>query len=110
MQQAEQTIASNQLEYENLKIQVEAEIRHIYNQIEVSKKTLALYEQGLIAQAESSLESSIASYRTGRLDFLNLLDAERMLLNLNLGYVKEQSSYQKQLAALERAVGGELPQ
>jgi len=40
---------------------------------------------------------------------LDLLDAERMLLNLNLGYAKEQSGYQKQLAALERAVGGELP-
>ncbi|MCH8874024.1 TolC family protein, partial [candidate division KSB1 bacterium] len=67
-------------------------------------------EQGLLVQAESSRESAMASYGTGKLDFLNLLDAERMLLNLNLGYRKEQANYQKQLAALERAVGGELPQ
>ncbi len=110
VREAEETISSNKLTYENLENQVKAEIKDFYYQVQITGRTLDLYEQGLIAQAESSLESALASYRTGRLDFLNLLDAERMLLNLNLGYVKEQSSYQTQLAALERAVGGELPQ
>ena len=110
VREADETISSNRLAYENLENQVKAEIKDFYYQVQITGRTLDLYEQGLIAQAESSLESSLASYRTGRLDFLNLLDAERMLLNLNLGYVKEQSSYQTQLAALERAVGGELPQ
>ena len=110
VREADETISSNRLAYENLENQVKAEIKDFYYQVQITGRTLDLYEQGLIAQAESSLESSLASYRTGRLDFLNLLDAERMLLNLNLGYVKEQSSYQAQLAALERAVGGELPQ
>ena len=63
-----------------------------------------------MTQAESSLESALSSYRTGKLDFLDLLDAERMLLNLNLGYVKEQAGYQKYVAALEKAVGGEFQQ
>ncbi len=110
VREAEETISSNRLAYENLENQVKAEIKDFYYQVQITGRTLDLYEQGLLAQAESSLESALASYRTGRLDFLNLLDAERMLLNLNLGYVKEQSSYQTQLAALERAVGGELPQ
>lgn len=109
VREAEENLSSNKLIYDNLENQVNAEIRDFYYQIEITGKTLDLYEQGLIAQAESSLESAMASYGTGKLDFLNLLDAERMLLNLNLGYVKEQSSYQKQLAAIERAVGGELP-
>jgi len=110
VREAEETISSNKLTYENLENQVKAEIKDFYYQVQITGRTLDLYEQGLIAQAESSLESALASYRTGRLDFLDLLDAERMLLNLNLSYTKEQSGYQKQLAALERAVGGELPQ
>jgi outer membrane protein TolC len=97
------------LAYENLENKVRAEIRDVSYRLELSDRTLDLYEQGLLAQAESSLQSALASYRTGKLDFLNLLDAERMLLSLNLGYVKEQASYQKQIAELERAAGGELP-
>jgi len=109
VREAEASISSNRLAYENLENRVKAEIRDLYNQLRVSGKTLDLYEQGLLTQAESSLQSAMSSYSTGKLDFLNLLDAERMLLNLNLAHVREQSNYRKQLAALERAVGGELP-
>jgi outer membrane protein TolC len=110
VREAEEVISSNKLMYEDLENRIRAEIRDIYYQIEIIGQTLDLYEQGLISQAESSLESATASYRTGTLDFLSLLDAERMLLNLKLGYTRETSNYQKQLAALERSVGGTLPQ
>ena len=108
VREAEATVSSHTLAYENLENKVRAEIRDINYRLELSDRTLDLYEQGLMAQAESSLQSALASYTTGKLDFLNLLDAERMLLNLNLGYIKEQASYQKQIAELERAVGGKL--
>jgi outer membrane protein TolC len=109
VREAEEIISSNNLRYENFRNQVEAEIKDFYNRLEITGKTLDLYEQALLTQAENSLRSVISSYQTGRLDFLNLLDAERVLLNLRLSYVKEQANYRKQLAALERAVGGELP-
>lgn len=108
--EAQETIIANQRSYENLENNVRAEIIDLAFQIETTAKTLDLYEQGLIAQAESSLQSALAAYRTGKLDFLTLLDAERMLLQFNLGYVKELSNYNKQVAAIERGVGGEMPQ
>jgi outer membrane protein TolC len=108
VREANELISANKLAHENMQNLVKSEIQDLYYQLEITGKTLDLYEQGLLTQAESSLESAMASYRTGKLDFLNLLDAERMLLNLNLSYIKEQSDYRKQLAALERAVGGEL--
>ncbi len=108
VREADELLASNRLAYENLENQVKSEIRDHYYQIEITGKTLELYEQGLIPQAESSLESAIANYSTGRLGFLDLLDAERMLLSLRLGHIKEQANYQKQIAAIERTVGGEL--
>lgn len=108
--EAEETIIANQRAYENLENNVKAEIADLYFQIATTGKTVDLYEQGLIAQAESSLQSALAAYRTGKLEFLNLLDAERMLLQFNLGYVKELSNYNKQVAAMARAVGGKLPQ
>ncbi|HHL73751.1 MAG TPA: TolC family protein [Bacteroidetes bacterium] len=106
--QAEETRASQSLLYENLRNSVEAEITDILFQIQTIEETLRLYEQGLLIQAESSLESATSAYKTGKLDFLNLLDAERMLLQLRLAYIKEQASHFKQVAALERAAGGSL--
>jgi len=110
VREAEKEISANQQAFEDLANQVKAEVWDLHAQIELTSRTLDLYEEGLLTQAESSLESALSSYRTGKLDFLDLLDAERMLLNLNLGYVKEQAGYQKYVAALEKAVGGEFQQ
>ncbi len=108
--EAKEMLSANKLVYENLENNVRSEIADLSFQLQTTAKTLDLYEKGLLVQAENSLESAISAYRTGKLDFLSLLDAERMLLQFNLGYVKEQSNYRKQVAALERAVGGELPE
>lgn len=110
VREADEVISSNRFLYENSANQIKSEIRDLYYQIQITTQSLDLYDQGLLTQAESSLESALSSYRTGKLEFLDLLDAERMLLNLNLSYVREQANYQKQIAALERAVGGELPE
>ncbi|MFQ5630766.1 MAG: TolC family protein [bacterium] len=108
VEQAEETRAAQQLMYENLYNMVEAEIMDIVFQLKTIEETLLLYEQGLLIQAESSLESATSAYKTGNLDFLNLLDAERMLLQLRLAYIGEQANHYKQIAALERAIGGNL--
>lgn len=107
--QAEEAQGAEMMKYADLQKSIEAEINDILFQIQTTKETLELYERGLITQAESSLQSATAAYKTGRLDFLNLLDAERMLLQINLAHIREQANYARQLAALERAVGGKLP-
>lgn len=106
--QAEENILAQNLSYENLMNHVQAEVADLIFQIKTLAEILDLYEQGLLTQAESSLQSAIAAYQTGKLDFLNLLDAERMLLQLRLAYTNEQANYCKQVAALERAVGGDF--
>ncbi|MFQ5629176.1 MAG: TolC family protein [bacterium] len=108
VEQAEESRAMQQLKYENLRNSIEAEITDIIFQITTTEQILLLYEQGLLIQAESSLESASSAYKTGKLDFLNLLDAERMLLQFRLAYANEQANHFKQVAALERAVGGKL--
>ncbi len=97
---------ANELSYENLKNGVIAEITDLNFQIKTTRETLDLYEQGLITQAETSLQSALAAYQTGKLEFLTLLDAERALLQFKLSHVRELASCHKQIAALERAVGG----
>ena len=109
-EEAEATLRANQLSHRNVENNVRAEIHDLHFQLESISHTLDLYNEGLRVQAESALESALAAYSTGKLDFLNLLDSQRMLLHVRLGYVELQSNYQQTLAALERAVGGTLVQ
>ena len=107
-EEADATYRANTLMYRNVENTVKAEIEDLHFQLMSIGQTLDLYDQGLLVQAHNALESALSAYSTGRMDFLNLLDSERMLLQARLGYVEEQADYQKTLAALERAVGGSL--
>lgn len=100
---------ANRLDRSRLENLVRAEVSDIYQRATSTAATLRLYDQGMMAQAESSLESSLAGYQSGTVDFLNLLDAERTLLKLRLDHVRALAQYRKYIAGLERAVGGDLP-
>lgn len=107
-EEAEATYRANTLMRRNVENTVRAEIEDLHFQLMSIGRTLDLYDQGLLVQAQNALESALSAYSTGKMDFLSLLDSERMLLRTRLGYIEEQANYQKTLAALERAVGGRL--
>ena len=67
-----------------------------------------LYKTALIPQTEQAFEATKIGYETGRVDFLNLLDSERILLQTRLAYYKAIADYQKSIAFLERITGKEL--
>ncbi len=106
--EAQAMLVSNRDSYENLKNEVQAEIKDLFARLNTAERTVNLYAQQLIPDAGRTLQSVLASYQTGSLDFLNLLDSERMLLNFRLAYAKELANYRQQVAGLKRAVGGEL--
>ncbi len=63
------------------------------------------FRTALLPQAEATFASSEAGYRTGRVDFLDYLDSERMLLETRKEYAMVIAELGTQLAALERAIG-----
>ena len=69
----------------------------------------SLYREVIIPQAEEALASAEAAYTTGKLDFLDLLDAERVLFQVRLTYHRLLADHWKALAELERALGRSFP-
>jgi outer membrane protein TolC len=49
-----------------------------------------------------------AGYKTGKASFLDLLDSQRSLLKIKIGFYRAVADHMKNLADLERAVGIEL--
>jgi outer membrane protein TolC len=74
-----------------------------------AQRSVELYREGLLSQAELSFSSAISAYQTGRVEFVSLLEAQRALREARMGYYKATANLLQNAADLERAVGRDLP-
>ncbi|HUC86622.1 MAG TPA: TolC family protein, partial [Candidatus Acidoferrales bacterium] len=74
-----------------------------------STRNLDLLENRLIPKARQSLEIARAAYLSGRIDFFNLMDAERSWLNFQLEEVQERTRRELALADLSLSIAGVPP-
>jgi outer membrane protein TolC len=72
---------------------------------QMARRTLELYRNELIPQAQARFESSEAGYRTGKVDFMDLLESERFLLEARVMAAMAEGEIGIQAARLERAAG-----
>ena len=105
VKEAENNLSASENIYQGVKNRVSFQIKDALFQLKTCKDLLDLYENALIPQAEESLKSSQSGYETGKADFLDLIDAERVLLNFKIAYFRSVTNYEKYIADLERAVG-----
>jgi cobalt-zinc-cadmium efflux system outer membrane protein len=70
-----------------------------------AQRTLHMYRTELVPQAEARFSTSEAGYREGKVDFLDLLESERFLLNTKVMTAMSEGTVGMQAARLERAVG-----
>jgi len=75
-----------------------------------SNRKIKLYGDILVPKAEELLQASETAYQGGTVDFLNLIDAQRTLLDFQLRYERAVTNNSQKLAELEMLVGTELPQ
>jgi outer membrane protein, heavy metal efflux system len=84
------------------------EVKEMSAKIEAAMKSIAIYRDGLLPQAEQSFQAAVAAYQTGGVNFMTLLDAQRTIRDVRMGYYKALFDYEQARADLERAVGKEL--
>jgi cobalt-zinc-cadmium efflux system outer membrane protein len=101
-------LKASQEKYAEVKNETLSRVRTLHFEAETAKDQISLYKYSLLPQAEQAFKASEVSYLAGKVDFLNLLDSERMVLMVKTGYHKAISDYGRSLARLERAVGKEL--
>lgn len=107
---ASQMIKAQKSDYESILNRTWFEVKDNYFKIQTARETFDLYKNVLIPQAEQSMKSAEVGYTTGIVDFLDLLDAERVLLRIQFGYWRAYTDYLARIADIERAVGKELPE
>ena len=77
-------------------------IKDAYLMALTSEKLADLYASATIPQATLTLESGIAAYETGGIDFLMLLDDLKTLFTYELGYYEQLANLEKAIAMLEQ--------
>ena len=74
----------------------------------LSGEQVELFEHVLLIQAEQSLRSAESGYAAGSLNSLDLLDAERVLLEVRTGIERARADHAIAYARLEGAIGAPL--
>jgi outer membrane protein TolC len=72
-------------------------------------RKMDLYGDALVPKGRQSLGASLAAYETGKTGFLDLVDAERLLLEFQLSHARAAADLMIQLAEIEMLVGGPVP-
>lgn len=91
--------------YEASKAARISRIRDVYAGYVSDVEIVRLYERELIPKAIQSLESAREGYLSGSIDFLYILDAERVLLDLRIALTEKRTDAVRGLARLEEESG-----
>ena len=94
--------------YADARNRLEALAEQVVFEYEDALRKTLLYRDGLVPKAEQALNASYTAYQTGEIDFLNLLDAQRQLLDFQLKLEKARSNLATRLAEIEMITGHEL--
>lgn len=70
-----------------------------------TERKISLYRDTLLPQAEQSLNVAEEAYRSGQADFLSVIDAQRLLLEMQLSLEREKASREQRLAEIEMLTG-----
>ena len=73
-----------------------------------SVRLARLYRDTVLPQARLALESSMASYQTGAVDFLSVLTSFGTVLEYEMTYFDELTSYHTAVSRLEEMTGTAL--
>ena len=88
--------------------QLLGEVQRAVERLRESKHVLKLFQNRLLPLAEENLEAAQSDYEAGSGDFLDLISAEKNLMQTQLQRAQALADYYRRLAALEALVGGPL--
>jgi cobalt-zinc-cadmium efflux system outer membrane protein len=87
---------------------IDGELGDLVHRIPLLEEQLSLYDEVLIVQAGQSLRSAESAYASGTANALDLLDAERVLLQVRIAAERVRTDLDVAVARLEGVIAGPL--
>ena len=99
------TVAQTRSAYDSSRLGLQGRIQEDYQMAATSVRLARLYRDTVLPQARLALESSMASYQTGAVDFLSVLTNFGTVLEYEMTYFDELTSYHTAVSRLEEMTG-----
>ena len=99
-------VERTQFDYEAMKRRTEADVKKLFDGMETMHHHYNLFADKLIPQQRAAVEAARASYETDKASFLDLLDAQRMLLDFEMQNLHHAAEFYRLSAQLEQLTGG----
>jgi outer membrane protein TolC len=106
--EAQSLVDSARSRVDALALQLQGELAAQIAAYDAAKQTEALVKTQLLPQSDLSLQSALAAYEAGKVDFVTLLDAQRQIRTARSGLLKARVEAQLRLAEIERILGEDL--
>jgi len=103
--EASEDLTSAEKLRENRLNEVTFELKQQYLAAKASERLLSLYSKGVVPQSSLALESSMASYQVGTVDFLSLIANFTTLLDYETDYYRQLADYETAIARMESLTG-----
>src|SRR5438552_19060413 len=84
------------------------EIQEAFIRANSAARLAELYRDTLRPQAQATLRATSAAYQTDQTDFLNLIDSQNTLLDVEYSYFRALADFDSRVSDLERAIGKAL--
>jgi outer membrane protein, heavy metal efflux system len=84
------------------------QIQEALAQATAAQKLVDVYQRSLRPEAQATLRSTVIAYENDQADFLNLLDSQTTVLDMDLAYFQAVADFEARLADLELAVGAPI--
>ena len=92
-------------EFQSLVNELEFQVSDLLNQQKKIRDQIIVYQDGIIPQANQTLESALAGYQVAKVDFLTLLTSQSALLNYQLELQQKVLEYQLVWSKIEALTG-----
>jgi cobalt-zinc-cadmium efflux system outer membrane protein len=92
-------------EFQSLTKDLEFESTDLFNQAKCIQDQIAVYQDGIIPQAQQTLSSAMAGYQVGKVDFLTLLTSQIALFNYQLEAQQKVLEYNLAWSRIEALTG-----
>ncbi len=99
------TVDAARSTYESTRLSLQGRLQEDYQMASTSRRLAELYRDTVLPQARLALESSMASYQTGAVDFLSVLSNFGAVLEYEMTYFEELMSFHTAVSRLQAMTG-----
>lgn len=102
---ARASVRASENSLENKENELLSQLAFVHYKLRDALRQSHLYKDALLPKAAQTLNATQSGYEGGKVDFLSLIDAQRVLLNFQLAYYRHNANFYQRLSELQSLLG-----